>query len=128
MGIFSETCHNTCSPQCSFTKFDFQTTFTGFPNPGFHKYLRFLNTGLNSTDWNYTRENFAEVEIQVTSLTVEHTIVYAKYEIFSASSAIGGLFGMFLGGSMLTVYELAELVLQLMFSFFNWILLKLERL
>ena len=50
------------------------------------------------------------------SLTVEQTIVYAKYEIFSASSAIGGLFGMFLGGSMLTVYELAELIVRLIMS------------
>ena len=54
------------------------------------------------------RRNYAEVTIQFSSLTVKHTNIYPKYEIFSASSAMGGLLGLLLGGSMMTVYEIAE--------------------
>ena len=56
----------------------------------------------------YLRKNYGELLIHFGSLTVEHTDVYAKYEIFSASSAMGGLLGLFLGGSMMTLYELGE--------------------
>ena len=56
------------------------------------------------------RENYAEVTISFETLIVLNTNVRAKYEIFSASSAMGGILGMLLGGSMMTLYELAEIL------------------
>ena len=106
--FFLAQCWSKCKPQCSFTKFDFDITSTKFPNPGFLKNRKAIQSaGTHSTE--YGQKNYAELVINMASFSVKHTIVYPKYEIFSASSAIGGLFGMLLGGSALTMYELAEL-------------------
>ena len=55
------------------------------------------------------RQNFAEVVIGVNSFNVETIKILPKYEFFSATSAFGGLLGLFLGGSAVTLVELAEL-------------------
>ena len=60
------------------------------------------------------RGNYGELVIYFGSLTVEQTDVYAKYEIFSASSAMGGLLGLFLGGSMMTIYEVVEILISVL--------------
>ena len=61
----------------------------------------------------YMKNNYGELVIYFGSLTVEQTDVYAKYEIFSASSAMGGLLGLFLGGSMMTIYEVVEVLMTI---------------
>ena len=65
---------------------------------------------------NYSRKNYGELVINFSSLIVQQTTILPKYEIFSAGSAMGGLLGLMLGGSILTVYELAELLGGLVYA------------
>ena len=58
----------------------------------------------------------AEIVVSINSFNVETTRVRAKYEFFSATSAFGGLLGLFLGGSVVTVFELSELACRLISS------------
>ena len=107
-------CQAKCKPQCSFTKYNFEKTWTKFPSPAFNRNSRALINGGgkgSNVSWDYMKGNYGELVIYFGSLTVEQTDVYAKYEIFSASSAMGGLLGLFLGGSMMTIYELVEFIL-----------------
>ena len=106
---FIGNCQTRCKPQCSFTKYHVDISSAGFPSRSFKK-LQNAITHTNNVSYEYMRRNYAEVTIQFSSLTVKHTNIYPKYEIFSASSAMGGLLGLLLGGSMMTVYELAEFI------------------
>ena len=112
--FFPGDCQSQCKPQCSFTKYNFEKTWTKFPSPAFNRNSRALINGggkESNVSWDYMRGNYGELVIYFGSLTVEQTDVYAKYEIFSASSAMGGLLGLFLGGSMMTIYEVVELLM-----------------
>ena len=106
---FIGNCQTRCKPQCSFTKYYVDISSAGFPSRSFKK-LQNAITQTNNVSYEYMRRNYAEVTIQFSSLTVKHTNIYPKYEIFSASSAMGGLLGLLLGGSMMTVYELLEFI------------------
>ncbi|XP_075256589.1 acid-sensing ion channel 2-like [Convolutriloba macropyga] len=110
-------CQSKCKPQCSFTKYNFEKTWTKFPSPAFKRNSRALISGgdkESNVSWEYMRGNYGDLVIYFGSLTVEQTDVYAKYEIFSASSAMGGLLGLFLGGSMMTIYEVVELLITVL--------------
>ncbi|XP_063729660.1 acid-sensing ion channel 4-like isoform X2 [Symsagittifera roscoffensis] len=109
------TCMERCKPQCSFTRFNFKKTVTSFPNPGITQYSRWLVPDSNIT-FDYMRKNYAELSINMGDMTVEHTEIRAKYEIFSATSALGGLLGLFFGGSLLTIYELIELLFAICYE------------
>ena len=112
--FFPGDCQSQCKPQCSFTKYNFEKTWTKFPSPAFNRNSRALINGGwkgSNVSWVYMRGNYGELVIYFGSLTVEQTDVYAKYQIFSASSAMGGLLGLFLGGSMMTIYEVVELLI-----------------
>ena len=109
----SENCQAKCKPQCSFTKYNFEISSAKFPNLGLIKNRQILSAdGDSNVTAQYIKKNYAELVIYFGSLTVEQTDVYAKYEIFSASSAMGGLLGLFLGGSMMTIYEFVELIIM----------------
>ncbi|XP_075239303.1 epithelial sodium channel subunit alpha-like [Convolutriloba macropyga] len=108
-------CSDRCKPQCSFTKYNFQLTSSSFPNQGFHANYKILDPH-NNVSFQYMRKNYAELNINMASLIIQHTHLYPKYEIFSAGSAMGGLFGLLLGGSVLSIYELVELFLRLIVS------------
>ena len=117
--FFPGTCLAKCRPQCSFTKYNFDMTSTRFPVPGYHQYQKAIEQNNPNVTYDYMRENYAEVTISFDTLIVFHTNMRAKYEIFSASSAMGGIFGMLLGGSMLALYELAEISILVLKSIFN---------
>ena len=118
-GVFLETCLTKCRPQCSFTKYDFHMSTTRFPAPGYHQYQKAIEPNNPNVTYGYMRENYAEVTINFDSLIVVHTNMRAKYEIFSATSAVGGIFGMLLGGSVMTLYELAEMLILVLQSFYH---------
>ncbi|XP_075248299.1 epithelial sodium channel subunit gamma-2-like [Convolutriloba macropyga] len=118
-----EKCERKCIPQCSFTKYDFkQITWTKLStNPILVDYYSrqtvtsFASSSPSNADRGknmsalYMRQNLAEVVIGVNSFNVETIKILPKYEFFSATSAFGGLLGLFLGGSAVTLVELAEL-------------------
>ena len=112
-----EMCQEKCAPQCSFTKFSIWKTFTQFPNAASLKYYAAL---LNITNPNiseaYSRRNWADLTIKMDSFVVERTTIRAKYELFSIASGFGGLLGLFLGGSLMTIFEILELLLKLTLS------------
>ncbi|XP_063711672.1 amiloride-sensitive sodium channel subunit alpha-like [Symsagittifera roscoffensis] len=110
-----ERCLRSCNPQCGFTKYNFERTFAKFPNPGFIEYLKSVAPD-EEVSGNYSRKNYGELVINFSSLIVQQTTILPKYEIFSAGSAMGGLLGLMLGGSILTVYELAELLGGLLYA------------
>ncbi|XP_075254763.1 bile acid-sensitive ion channel-like [Convolutriloba macropyga] len=116
-------CQATCKPQCSFTKYYLDISSAKFPSQSFAN-LQSAITQTNNVSYQYMRRNYAEVTIQFSSLTVKHTNIYPKYEIFSASSAMGGLLGLLLGGSMMTVYELAEFIVNPIYTCFKIVILK----
>ena len=101
-----------CTPQCSFAKYDMTTTSTKFPTRDFAKYQKSIFGPDSNMTHDYMRRNLAELSVSMASLTVSHTTTLPKYEIFSTGSAMGGLFGLLLGGSMMTLYEVSELIVS----------------
>ena len=101
-----------CRPQCSFTRFNLKKTVTSFPNPGITQYSHWIVPDSNIT-YDYMRKNYAEITINMATMTVEHTEIQPKYEIFSATSALGGLLGLLFGGSLMTIYELIDLLVTI---------------
>ena len=127
---FSEICSKKCKPQCSFTKYNIETSWAKFPNKysyyQIHADMRSTISGNISFD--YMQKNYAELSIEIGSFVVEKTTVRSKYQIFSASSGIGGLFGLFLGGSMVTIFELFELFANMLVSGCVWFVAKLMKI
>ena len=78
------------------------------------QYLQHVSSN-DEVSKNYTKENYDELVINFSPLIVQHTIKFPKYEIFSAGSSMGGLLGIILGGSLMTLYEVMELVFGLIY-------------
>ncbi|XP_075248182.1 epithelial sodium channel subunit beta-like isoform X2 [Convolutriloba macropyga] len=128
-----ESCMQACRPQCSFNKYHATNTMTKFPSINAAKSLKKITKLSNRVPSNGTiseyhcdmRQNYAELQVSIGSFLVRRTRIMPKYNFAKATSAMGGLFGLLLGGSMLSVYEIFELLLQLFCRFVKNILNKI---
>ena len=62
---------------------------------------------------NYVRESMIEVDISVQSPVSPRIIVAYSYSWLSFLSDLGGILGLYIGCSMMTLFELLELAYQL---------------
>ncbi|XP_063713531.1 uncharacterized protein LOC134841455 [Symsagittifera roscoffensis] len=119
-------CGARCKPQCGFTKYKMDKTWSEFPNRRDFRQIRGVIGSNVSVDYDYARKNLGMLTVHMASFTTVDTIVSAKYELFSASSAVGGLLGLLIGGSMVTFVEIADFILVITGNFFitAWTMLK----
>ena len=117
---FAESCNQKCKPQCSWTKYNFEKTWTKFPSYDSYQKISNLihqrNTSFESANmtFEYMRRNLVELTLRMGgSFTEASTTLLPKYELFSIASGVGGLFGLFLGGSLLLAAEFLQLIANL---------------
>ncbi|XP_075241732.1 acid-sensing ion channel 2-like [Convolutriloba macropyga] len=115
-----KSCNQKCKPQCSWTKYNFEKTWTKFPSYDSYKKISNLihqrNTSFESANmtFEYMRRNLVELTLRMGgSFTEASTTLLPKYELFSIASGVGGLFGLFLGGSLLLAAEFLQLIANL---------------
>ncbi len=117
--VFStEKCLKMCKPHCSFTKHEIALTSTHFPSRDFAHLVEALDASSNVTQ-EYMRKNYAELTVFMETMVLDTTTISKKYDLLKVISNSGGLLGIFLGGSLLTVYELLDFfadALQLVFN------------
>ncbi|XP_063727632.1 acid-sensing ion channel 1-like [Symsagittifera roscoffensis] len=100
-------CYQQCKPQCNFSRYDFQMSFGAFPAPLAAVYNMPVFFG-DEIEYEYMAENMVEVRMFLDDMFIMKSYVQRKYEIFSIISNAGGLAGLFTGASMLTVFEIVE--------------------
>ena len=93
-------------------------TRSSFPTRDFAQTMRVLHPEAK-VSVGYMRENYAEIKIGVDSLTVEHISLYPKYDTLKTISGTGGVIGLLLGGSLVTLFELLEFLALLVDTFWH---------
>ena len=68
------------------------------------------------------QKNFAQLTLKFDTLLVEKTTLNPKYDLVTATSAVGGLLGLLIGGSLVTLFEL----LEMLFLFFRILVINLQ--
>ena len=105
----TDRCTQQCEPQCSFTKYDLRITTAKFPNPGY-KLVNKVNYPGTNMNISHMRQNYAELVLKFDTLLTEKITLHPKYDLVTATSSVGGLLGLLIGGSLVTCYELLELI------------------
>ncbi len=93
-------------------------TSAQFPSPGFSQLLKTLDASSNVTK-EYTRENYAGLTVFMETMSVDTTMIFRKYDFAKVISNTGGLLGILLGGSLMTLYELLDFFASIFYIVFN---------
>ena len=113
-------CHRKCRPQCSFTTYEIYKKFTKFSTSSSFKTMKTmfrrnnpnLMPGANLT-FNLWGERVFDVSIHFRSLRGKHISVRLKYSFLDVMSSFGGLGGLFIGASLVTLVEIGFLLSDL---------------
>ena len=106
------TCKLNCPPKCKTTEFKYQLTYLSLTND-------YLENNFNtSSNQKYRKENFLTLKIYYKSLIQRKIIKTAKNSISDMIGDIGGILGCFLGASLISMAEIFELILKIVFRFF----------
>ena len=104
-----------CLPTCSKTKYNLQITTSKFPNKYTQEVAEF---------YNWPVQNITEMEKQLIYVkTFFNTMQYTRSEQLASvtqwqlCSSVGGIFGLFLGASVLTILEFLDYFVQLLIGF-----------
>ncbi|XP_048583513.1 acid-sensing ion channel 2-like [Nematostella vectensis] len=100
-----------CRPPCETTSFQYELSTSAFPAP--NSFLR-INMSLETQ-----RENLAAVQISYVGMQYEHLEEVPVLSVESLFGEVGGILGLMLGCSILTVVEVFELVWWLIYTGFN---------
>ena len=95
--------HCNCLPNCVEVQYDYTVTSTEFPNEHFLKFLDMY--GLHNHTMSYYKENYLHLLINYRDLEVTVTEEVPAITIEQLLSDIGGLLGLFLGISVITICE-----------------------
>ena len=64
--------------------------------------------GSSNVTQEYMRKNYAELTVFMDTMSLDTTTIYKKYDLLRVISNTGGLLGILLGGSLVTLYEVIE--------------------
>jgi len=91
-----------CEVPCSYTKYSAEVSYSYFPDPG--TAAAFVRHGFYS-DAHYQRENLVYLQVGFKTMSYELQEEQPAYDINSLFGEIGGSMGLFLGCSLLTIWE-----------------------
>ena len=102
---------NFCLPTCQSYKFDYQISTTDFPNYMGETYGK--EKGWKITNTSKIRERYAKLYIYFESLTIKKVYQVEVMDVIQLLSNIGGLLGLCLGMSTVTVLEIIDCVVMI---------------
>ena len=118
LSIEQNRCHSKCEENCEFIKYSPTITTSSYPNnyavllASIHQYPAVLQA--STYDWLPTHEEYfmrrRMMELNIYPIAIEHTHVtqQPRYHPFDIFSNIGGLMGLCLGISLVTLVEFLE--------------------
>ncbi|XP_075254809.1 epithelial sodium channel subunit gamma-like [Convolutriloba macropyga] len=107
----SARCSRKCKPQCDFSNYNIEATYSKFPSYRVPSLIQKLNPNISTkTNPEYWKKNAIDVRIRFSSLTTTKISVHLKYSFINTISAFGGLGGLFIGSSLITIVEIGFLV------------------
>lgn len=114
-------CSKYCPLECNSVLFTTTATFAGFPNFNYAKTLMTQNTKISSKlDKNISIKDMTQSVLALNIYYDELSYVYyseqPKSETVDLISTLGGLFGLFIGGSFLSFVEFIEIILEIFCS------------
>jgi len=112
-----------CPVQCEKIKYGLVLSSAYFPSPHFWDALyKFFNKSENGTATDALQEiirrHLLKLNIFYESLSTEVTKEKPAYDIFAFGSDMGGTMGLFLGCSLLTLFEFLDLLIMASFRFY----------
>lgn len=117
-----EKCFSECPDQCNLVFFNFELSMSTFPTPFYAKLLKKYQTIKPNAAWNMS--SYEDLKGRILAVNVYFDdISYVVIDEVPAKSLeqfiadIGGLTGLCLGTSLLSLVEIVELVLQYLFNF-----------
>ena len=112
---FLEVCNQKCKAQCSFTEYKIHRKFATFPSKEAYAHKWILpEEAVNKTDFAYWRESGYEIKIRFNGMMETMIIKSRKYTFLDTLGAFGGLGGLLLGASVVSLVESMFLVADLM--------------
>lgn len=105
-----------CPVQCEKIKYGLQLSSAYFPSPHFwHALYKLFNESDNGTATDAVQEiirrHLLKLNIFYESLSTEVTTKKPAYDILAFGSDLGGIMGLFLGCSLLTLFEFLDLLI-----------------
>ena len=125
---FNTICSSICPLECDSMTYRFSLSFSDYPNKLYSQKLinnpilasKFPN---NSISYNQIKRSVVSMNVYYNELSYTLISQQPKMQLFDLISNIGGLLGLFLGTSFLTMAEVIEAVLEicqiLLVNFFN---------
>ena len=114
---FSGECNRLCRPQCSFTTYEIQKKLAKFSSLSSFKTMRTLFRRNNPTlmpavnvTFELWKQRVFDVSIHFRSLRSKNISVRLKYSFLDVLSSFGGLGGLFIGASLVTLVEIGFLL------------------
>ena len=108
--IFQEKCSR-CLRNCAETHYNLVTSSAVFPAKG-HLDGLLWTTGLNRTTEQDIRENMLFVKLYFSTLNYEEKVELKSFDLSTLVANIGGLLGLFLGASVVTLCEVVEVLVH----------------
>jgi hypothetical protein len=118
---------NVCPLECKSMKYDFKTSVSKFPSLSYEKVLRETpiikralkkeSKILDSFDFEQTVVSF---DIHYDSFYQTHLTESKKTNFITLISNLGGLTGLFIGASVISFFEIFDLIIQVFFYFKNY--------
>lgn len=102
-----------CDQECERTSYILNARFAKFPSKDGMRTLRHL-VGHNGT-YEYMWRNLAQQVVKPGALQVD-----LKYNWVNAIGGVGGMFGLFVGASMMTLFEVIELIGEISLTLYNY--------
>jgi hypothetical protein len=119
---YTKMCNDECPAECYTTSYSFTTSASLYPTQSYaHSLLkdpsmmaRFENKA--NVSYETLKESILNVNIYFDSLELTRIEQSKKMEISDLISSVGGTLGLFLGISLLSIFEFIEIVLEILFS------------
>ncbi|XP_012941892.1 amiloride-sensitive sodium channel subunit gamma-like [Aplysia californica] len=113
-------CEHFCPPACFETKFKKTISFGSWPSLAVQKeysgrlnYSRFQSAYSSVEEYQILRQNLLKLHVFYEQLNFEKIVTTPKYDWSILLSNIGGQLGLWLGFSLLTAFEVIELLLDM---------------
>ena len=106
-------CMAQCKRTCSFVKYVSSTSSTAYPNDVAVEAARRLN--FPAQNESAIRRRLLELSLHFATLDETRVTQHPRYEPFEIFSNFGGMLGLCLGVSLISLLELCEFLLRLLF-------------
>ena len=116
--ITSIDCELDCPYECNYVNFEISLSKSKYPTLSYtNKLKEYINgKGINITNSNDIASAFTKVNIYYQSAEYKIITQTPRYDLSEVSSLVGGIIGVFLGMSYLTLCEFIEIILIVIFS------------